>query len=232
MCSTAEKPATDDQPLPLSPAATESSPYMAPRRRKGTLLPQISQFALEGYSCREISARLRVAKTTVNRWLQELRVERHSNLADATGMIANAVARYDSIYREAMEAWRNSKADKEVRVVEDTEGVGNGGGAKKKKSVRTERRAGDIAFLAQAHEAADAICKLVNLKGRPFIWDSLREEDIHNMSEDELCQVTDVLEHDVAVLEEEGEQFEEATKLSNEGLNFPSRPSTASQKEG
>ena len=83
-------------------------------------------------------------------------------------MIVNVIARYDSIYREAMEAWRNSKADKEVRLVEDTEAAGKSRGAKTKKSIRTERRSGDIAFLAQARNAADAIFKLAILKGGPI----------------------------------------------------------------
>ena len=114
-----------------------------------------------------------------------------------------------------MEAWRSSKADKEVCVVEDTEGVGSGSGSKKKKSVRTERQAGNIAFLAQARGAADAICRLVTLSRTPITWDRLREEDACSMTESELREATDALEGDVAILEEEVNKFEEDTKLPN-----------------
>ena len=61
---------TDDKqtpPLPLPEIATEHAPPSAPCRRKATLLPQINQLALEGHSCREIGARLRIGKTTINR---------------------------------------------------------------------------------------------------------------------------------------------------------------------
>ncbi len=210
MCSPAEETARDNRQPPLPQDTIKNRRNSAPRRRKATLLPQIDQLSLAGHGCREIAARLGIGKSTVSRWLRELHLERRSNLTDATGMIANAVARFDSIYREAMQAWQDSKADKEVRLVEDTEGTGNGGGAKKKSSVRTERRVGDIDFLAQAHDAANAICKLVALKGGPITWDTLREEDIPNMCEAELHQVEDVLEEQLAVTEEEVTQLEEA----------------------
>ncbi len=184
-----DQPPTDDQQPPPPQVSRKNSRRSALRRRKHALLPQISQLALEGHSCRVIGARLGIGKTTISRWLNELRLERRSNLVDATGMIANAVARYDLIYREAMEAWRDSKSGKEVKFTEDTEASGNGG-SRKKKSIRTERRPGEIAFLAQARGAADAVCKLVMLKGAPLTWDTLRLEDIRNMCEAELRQVT------------------------------------------
>jgi transposase-like protein len=108
------KPASGDRPLPLPEAATNGSPNLSPRRRKAALLPEIDRLALEGYSIREIGARLRIGRTTVHRWLRELRLDRRASFTDATGMIVNTIARYDSSYREAMEAWRNSKADKEL----------------------------------------------------------------------------------------------------------------------
>ena len=151
------------------------------------MLPQINDLALEGHSCREIAARLGIGRTTVGRWLHDLREERHSKAVDTADMLASAIARYDAIYREAMDAWRNSKAGKEVRFVEDTDSDGKSGGAKKKQSVRTERQAGDIAFLAQAKDAVNAICKLMPAGHWPQAWDKLETEDeIRNMSDDEL----------------------------------------------
>jgi hypothetical protein len=208
-----DDPPPDDQPSPLSQSADKQRQYSGPLRRKGALLPQISQLALEGHSCREIGARLGLGKTTISRWLNELRLERRTSLLDDTGMIVNTIARYDSIYREAMEAWRNSKADKEVRLVEDTEAAGKSAGSKTKKSVRTERRPGDIAFLTQARSAADAICKLAILKGGPLTWDTLRTEDFPNMSDAELTQVLNLLEQEKARLTKECEHLEEADGL-------------------
>ncbi len=104
-------------------------------------------------------------------------------------MISNAVARYDSIYREAMQAWRNSKADKEVQIVEDTDTVGSGGGSKTKKSVRTERHAGEIAFLAQARGAVDAICKILPPIRGLITLETLRSEAVSSMSPDTSRQV-------------------------------------------
>jgi len=210
--ATHEKPPTDELQPPLPQAIRKNGRSLSRRRWKGTLLPQISQLALEGHSSRVIGAQLGIGKTTINRWLNELRLERRSNLVDATGMIANAVARYDLIYREAMEAWRTSKTDKEVRLIEDTEAAGNGGGSKKKRSVRTERRPGEIAFLNQARDAADSICKLVMLKGGPVTWDTVRPGDIRNMCEAEKCQVVDMVKENVDRLADEIEQLGEAAR--------------------
>jgi hypothetical protein len=133
-----------------------------PWRRKEALRPRVGDLALEGHTCREIAAMVRLGKTTVHRWLQELQRERRGRLADTAEMIATAVARYDAIYREAMDAWRTSKAEKQVQTIEDIESaVADGRGSKQKRSLRTECRPGDVAFLAQARGAVDAICKLV-----------------------------------------------------------------------
>jgi photosystem II stability/assembly factor-like uncharacterized protein len=79
-------------------------------------------------------------------------------------MIADAVARYDAIYRQAMEAWEDSKKTaSKVKVVDYIDAVADRGSSvtKKKKSVRSEHQGGDAAFLAHARNAVDAICKLL-----------------------------------------------------------------------
>lgn len=194
MSSTADTPRSDDRQPPFGQAVRVGDLLLAPRRRKGPLLAQIRDLALEGHGCREIGARLSLSKTTVHRWLQELRQECRSKVADPAEMTANAVARYDSIYREAMDAWRNSKMDKEVRFVEDAEAPN---GSKKKKSLRTEARAGDVAFLTKAKDAVDSICRLlardaqrrsnVEAPDHPSIAaDDATDKELANMSFDEL----------------------------------------------
>ena len=110
MPTNSEPVTTDDQQPPFSRCVRVNNLLLAPRRRKEIMLPQVSNLALEGHSCRAIGKILGLDKTTVHRWLQELREESRSRVADATEMIVIAVARYDAIYREAMEAWRTSNA--------------------------------------------------------------------------------------------------------------------------
>jgi len=201
MHSHIEAAASGERQSAFPRAANENSFRSAPRRRKGILLPQIGDLALEGHSCREIAVRLGVGKTTVHRWLQELGEECRSKVADAGEMIANAAARYDSIYREAMEAWRNSKAEKQVRMVEETEAAGSGN-SKKKRSIRTECRAGDAAFLDKAKRAVDAFCKLVPREAlrqskvaapetRPIDLKTLTDEEFHKLADVDPRTLTD-----------------------------------------
>ncbi len=197
MCATAELPATDSTATCIPETRITGGVQPLPRRRKETLLPQINDLALEGHSCREIAARLGLCKSTVNRWLQELRQERLANVADSAEMIAVALARYDALYREAMEGWRRSQTDKEVRRSEETE---TARGSKKKRSVRTENRAGNPAFLARAQGAVDGLCKLLTRigppqskveapDGEPIPAEALEEDDLPNMTIDELRAV-------------------------------------------
>lgn len=199
MCSssTVQQPPAADRQSPLGQAVRVNRLMFAPRRRKEVFLPKISELALEGYGCREIGRRLGLGKSTVNRWLQELLGDYQAKLADTTGMTALTFARYESLYREAMEAWRRSQADKEVRLVEDSEGAG---GPKSKRSVRRETRAGDAAFLGKAQKAAGAICKLVVRDAPrqnkvvaadrgPIRLDASKEDDLRHVNDDELREI-------------------------------------------
>jgi hypothetical protein len=214
MCSSAELPAADNRQPALPPAAPKTKRYSAPRRRKEALLPQINDLSLEGHSCREIASRLNLSKTTVSNWLFDLRRDGRDKAIDSTELTAVAVARYDTIYRESMEAWRTSKADKEVRLVEDTEAAGNGT-AKKKQSVRTERRAGEIAFLAQARSAVDAICKLVP----PDRYNQLLRKKADHMTPEEIDEFVELVE----AKNEEYEQ-ERLERQRHQKLTQPSSP--------
>ena len=54
-----------------NPAAAAA--HDAPRPAKEAVLPQICAAALAGQSCRQLAATFRRTKSTVSRWLQELR---------------------------------------------------------------------------------------------------------------------------------------------------------------
>ena len=65
------KPTADDpQPQPAQTARVPPA-MLAARRRKETLLPKITQLALEGHPGRAIADKLGMPKRTVNYWLQE-----------------------------------------------------------------------------------------------------------------------------------------------------------------
>ena len=187
---------------------------------------EVRELALEGHDCREIGARLGLGKSTVHRWLHELRGESQSNVADADEVIANSAARYDTIYREAMEAWRNSKGERQELLVEVTETDGEGGSSKRKRSVRTERRAGEIGFLAKATAAVNARCKLVPREALerkfaaarpPVDLESLDDEDIRNLSNAELNALEAEVEARIAA--EEAAEKANGTKRGKGGTS-------------
>ena len=119
MCSVAEKPPADDlQPQPAQTARVPPA-MLGARRRKETLLPEITQLALEGHPSQAIADKLGMPKRTVNYWLQEARREWIARAAlSAAEMFAADLARLDAIYREAMQAWRKSQAEIDVRLVQ------------------------------------------------------------------------------------------------------------------
>ncbi len=203
--------ASDDQHLASLRTLNRKCRRMNRFRRKEALRTQVRDLALEGLSCVAISGRLALGKSTVHRWLQEMRQECRTKVADSAEMIANAVARYDSIYREAMQAWRNSKCDREVRIVEDIDSVGKDGESRTRKSVRTERRVGEVAFLAQARCAVDSICKILPLDCRPITCETFTNEDLSSRRFEVLDQVDALLEDRT-----HEEQINEETATSEE----------------
>ena len=163
MCSVAERPPADNlQPQP-GQAERVTPAMLAARRRKETLLPNITQLALEGHSSQAIADKLGMPKRTVNYWLQEARREWIARAAlSAAEMFAADLARLDTIYREAMQAWRRSQSEIEVRTVQHTQSAD--GNAITKKSIRTQPQRGNAAFLTRATAAVMASWRL---KGRP-----------------------------------------------------------------
>ncbi len=163
MCSVNEKPTADDfQPQPGS-AARINDALLGPRRRKETLLPTITQMALEGHSSQAIAEKLGMPKRTVNHWLQEARQEWIAKAAQGSAeLFATDLARIDTLFREAMQAWRKSQTDKVVRIVEHTESAD--GEATTKTSIRTQTQCGTAAYLTRAMAAAMASWRL---RGKP-----------------------------------------------------------------
>ena len=114
--------------------------------------------ALAGQSCRQLAATFGLTKSTVSRWLQELREGCPTRVAGSAEIIAHAVARYDALYRKALEAWDLSQADKQTESVVEIE---TARGPKKKRTRRTESQAGAPVFLAEARRALDGIARIV-----------------------------------------------------------------------
>jgi len=84
----------------------------APQPPKEVVLPQICAAALAGQSCRQIAATFGLTKSTVKRWLQEMREDCPTRVAGCAEIVAAAVAGFWSLHDEALEAFRLSQADK------------------------------------------------------------------------------------------------------------------------
>ena len=171
MCLSNEKPATSNDPQP-QPGKAETVNHLrgSPRRRKEFCCPRSRSLpwtatAANGSlassafpSERSITGCRRCGRSGPPTWPK----------AHAL-MMAVALARLDSIYREAMDEWCQSRRDIEVRVVENTEAAG--GDPKKKSSVRTQPQRRNAALLAKAAGAVMASCRLTGLlrleTGRP-----------------------------------------------------------------
>ena len=139
---------------PSGPWSRKRGRGCAPRPSKSALLPEIARLALAGHSGREIGKRLRVPRRTVARWLQELRQQWAANAAeDAAQLVPVTLAQLELAYREAMEAWRRSLADKEVT----TETPGDDGRATPRTAVRKATQAGQATMLGKVIHAAKEI---------------------------------------------------------------------------
>lgn len=196
MCADTEKPTTDESQSPLGRAAAKVANWSPSRRRKETLLPQITQLALDGHSGETIARKLGIPKRTVNHWLQRLRQKWTAKAEEgAARMMGIALARLESVYREAMEEWRGSQGEIEVRLVEDTEAAD--GGSKKKRSVRTLPPRRNAALLARATVAAVASCRLMGRPAPPSTevadrdaaripLETLTEDDLQGMTFEDL----------------------------------------------
>jgi hypothetical protein len=176
-----------------------NSRLAAQRQRIEALLPQVVQLNLEGISHQEIARQLGVSDTTVRRWLRDLERKRTSKaVIDTAQMIAEAVHRYEEIYREAMTGWRRSQAREETPPVDDAAADGDECCSKKKRPARRKAEAGNPAFLGRAMDALKAIRAIRGLDaprrtevagsgGGPIRLATVTEDDLRNMSNEQLA---------------------------------------------
>ena len=91
-----------EEKVPEPPAANAPT-----RPKKAALLTEIARLSLEGHSNRAIGRKLGVPSRTVDRWVGQLRQQWAENFPqNYVELHALAVARLETAYREAMEAWR------------------------------------------------------------------------------------------------------------------------------
>ena len=120
-------------------------------------MPEIASLAMEGHSGRAIGRQLGVPRRTVDRWLGELRQQWSEKVAESPeGLGGILTARLEAVYREAMQAWRRSLADKQVTL----ESPGDDDDAQPKRTRRTTTQSGQAALLGKAMQAAKEISKV------------------------------------------------------------------------
>jgi len=176
----------------------------APRRRRQLLLPQITRLAREGFSSREIGEKLALPKATVGRWLRATRRKPATNKPpDPAELIVQKIARHKRMHRRLIDAWRDSRAEKQVRLVEDTSINGDNAATRKKKSVRTETRTGDANYLARAMETQNKIddledrlaalrqTRLERRNGRATPLADLTDDELQSLTADDLEDMSD-----------------------------------------
>jgi hypothetical protein len=113
------------------------------------------QLALEGYSNQAIGKKLRVPRQTVDRWLREQRQEwAETGKETAADLLRVTVARLESAYRQAMDGWRRSLAEKQTVVDQP----GSDDNAAASCLSRKETQSGQAAMLSKAIQAAKEIC--------------------------------------------------------------------------
>ena len=145
-------------------AKGDDATVMNSRPRKDTLLPEVARMALEGCSGAAIGRELGLPERTVNHWLREVRQEWKANAAEgAAEALGIAQARLVTAYREAMEAWRESRQEIRTKTVVECEGTGDRNrGRTTKTTLRTESPRANAALLGKAIDAAKALYLLAD----------------------------------------------------------------------
>ncbi len=171
------------------------------RSQKQELLPQIAQLAQEGLTYREIGEKLGLPRSTVGRWLRGWRRESAAKKPpDPAAAIRKKIAWYESISKNLLEGWRLSQAEKQVRLFEQSGPAGDPAAAKEKRSIRTENRTGNAAYLTRAIEVENHIDaleqRLAALEGSepggcPASLANLTDEDFERLTPDDLENFND-----------------------------------------
>lgn len=142
--------------------------------RKAQQIRTVTQLLLEGRTHSEIAAAAGISKRTVERMIPAFRKECLAKAEeDNAELVVQALARYNSIYQEAMEAWRRSQENKESVTTEEPAGVeattidDDGKSVvekpRAKRTRRVEGQTGDATFLEKALNAQAKICELKGL---------------------------------------------------------------------
>jgi len=186
----------------MKPSDPDSS--VPQHRSKQVLLPQITTLTRQGFSSREIAERLSLSKTTIGRWLRALRKKSaQTKPLDPAEQIQRRISRHKRTYRRLIRAWRDSKAEKQVRVVEDAGANGSDAASRRKKSIRTESRTSDPRYLFKAIEAQNRIddledrlaalshAKAAGPDGGATLVTDLSDDDLAGLTADELENFSD-----------------------------------------
>ncbi len=170
------------------------------QKRKLNRLPRVLELAAEGLGSRAIGQKLGLSKSAVN---DLLRTAAGGLPNQGTARPAGSHPQEDRVYTlirdELLEEWRRSKNDKQVQVVEETGPADDPAAAKKKRSLRTETRAGNAAFLTKAMEAQNRIDALQEQLDRllgqpnhaPTPLAELTDDDLEKLTDDDLDNFTD-----------------------------------------
>lgn len=176
------------------------------------MLPEVQELVRQGLGSRKISEKLAVARSTVDRWLRELQASQRARSAENKAKLTRqVVARYKTIYREAMAEWRCSRMagqtpPVELPPVEPPPGEKTAGGdkstaggkvAKKKSPWRSTGRTANYALLGKAMDALKAIRDIKGLDaprqtelagpgGGPIPLSAVKADDLSHMSNQEL----------------------------------------------
>jgi hypothetical protein len=200
------------------PAMKPESPYsVLLRQRRETLLPEVQKLALEGHGPAMIAEILGMPKSTVTYWLKGSRSKGDTWRPQVSvDLPTHVLDCYYTIYRAAMTGWRCSRNRKIVRPAEDP---GHEDPSKQNRSSRRVIRAGNPIFLTKAMEALKAIrdfkgldaprrTELTGMGGGPFQLAVVMDEDLRNMSNEQLAALereseTRIRESEARILEEE-----------------------------
>ncbi len=97
------------------------------------------------------------------------------------------------IYRKAIEGFNASRADKQIRIVEETETPGDERGSKTKKTTRIETQAGNANLLGKAKDAVKAMEDLHSHRGPrraaaggPIDLATVTDDDLDAMTDEQL----------------------------------------------
>ena len=105
-------------------------------------------------------------------------------------MTAKTASRYELIYRKAMEGFNASRADKQIRIIVETETPGDERGSKTRNTTRIETQAGNASFLGKAKDAVKAMEDLHRPRG-PRRTAAAGPIDLATVTDDDLDAMTD-----------------------------------------